>query len=263
MSKNRILGRLGLWLKACPIPPPRKIGAKIEDVLHARSLKSTLLCLWLLINLLIMKELIITPFLIAQAISPLLRFTIDKVVRVECPMDRPFYFESNDLSANFTLLGRPEGYNVEGHVIFIFSCNSDSAEGFYRVNMTVYCNGKEAHRILRDEGLTSAGGSHGAIEISIEEGDAGLTEGENSLLISIQLASMLHQYGSGLAEIEIGPANLTIKSLDMDNDGIPDSIDNLKANNQAIFLTLLLTTSSILAATVKKLKNSNSRDQKC
>jgi hypothetical protein len=74
---------------------------------------------------------------------------------------------------------------------------------------------------------------------------------------------MLHQYGSGLTEIEIGPANLTIKSLDMDNDGIPDFIDNLKANNQAIFLTLLLTTSSILAATMKKLKNSNSRDQKC
>jgi hypothetical protein len=182
---------------------------------------------------------------------------------VECPVDRPLYFESNDLSANFTLFGRPEGYKVEGHVIFIFSYNSDGAEGFYRINMTVYCNGKEAHRILRDEELTSAGGSHGTIEISIEGEDAGLTEGENSLLISIRLASMLHQYGSGLAEIEIGPANLTIKSLDVDNDGIPDSIDNLKANNQAIFLTLLLTTSSILAATMKKLKNSNSRDQKC
>ena len=68
MSKNRIIGKLSLWLKARPIPPPRKIGAKIEDVLHARNLKGTLLCLWLLTNLLIIKELIITPLLIAQAI---------------------------------------------------------------------------------------------------------------------------------------------------------------------------------------------------
>jgi hypothetical protein len=182
-----MLGKLSLWLKACPIPPPKKIGAKIEDILHVRNLKGALLCLWLLTNLLIIKELIMTPLLIAQAIPPSLRFTIDKVVRVECPTDRPLHIESNDLSANFTLLGRPEGYKVEGHVIFIFSCNSDGAEGFYRINMTVYCNGKEAHRYLRDEELTSLGGSHGAIEISIDGGDAGLTEGENSLLISIRL----------------------------------------------------------------------------
>ncbi|MEM2739681.1 MAG: hypothetical protein QXQ29_02640 [Candidatus Bathyarchaeia archaeon] len=220
-------------------------------------MKSMLFCLWLLTNILAAKELVIVPLLTAQSAVQLFRYAVaDNIVKVECTLDKPLYFESDGLLANFTLLGKPDGYRVRAYVGFVFSCDGVGAEGFYRINITAYCNGREAYRILRDEEIVSSGGSHGAIEIPI---DTELIKEGNTLLISIQLTSILRQYGTGLAILKLGPIDLAIESIDADLDKIPDPIDNLPVNNQMIFIMLLLTTSLILIAAFKKLRNSVER----
>lgn len=254
MFRAKMVKKLSLWIKACPIPPSKRFGAKVKDVFYTRDMKKNiLLCLWLLTNVLAAKELLVAPLLTAQSAAQLFRYTTaDNIVKIECPLDKPLHFESNGLLANFTLLGKPDGYRVRAHVGFVFSCDSEGAEGFYRINITAYCNGKEAYRMVRDEEIVSSGGSHGIIEIPIS---TELIKEDNTLLLSIQLTSMPRQYGAGFAILKLGPIDLAIESIDADLDKIPDPIDNLAVNNQIIFIMLLLTTSITLTAAFKKLKN--------
>ncbi|MBS7649140.1 MAG: hypothetical protein QXU95_06050 [Candidatus Bathyarchaeia archaeon] len=240
MLKKRIAGRLSLRDKACPKPPPKKLGTIIKDALFMRDLKrGAFFYFWLLINLFVANELIAKPLFIAQTIASLATFTTDQIVRVTCPLDRPSYFESNIILVNFTLFGNPKGYRIRAHADFIFLCNSKDAKGFCRINVTALCNGKESFRIVRDEEIISFGGSSGTIEIPINEGEenARLMVKNNTLILLITIMSALHYYEEGFAEIKVGPVNLIFESFDVDVDGIPDPVDNLEGNNQALFLT--------------------------
>ena len=109
---------------------------------------------------------------------------------------------------------------------------------------------------MRDEEIVrnSTGGTHGTIEINIDggEGYRTLLEGNNTLLLSASITSMLRHYGKGYVNIRIGPVTLDIESMDADNDGIIDPADNFKGNNYLPFFTLSIIP-FFTALTVKKL----------
>lgn len=259
MTKKRITGKICTRVEACPEPPPRNLGAVIKDAVLMRDLRrSALLYFWLLANIFMANELIVKPLFIAQSIAPSAAHVVDQIVRVTCPLDSPFYFESNTISTNFTLPGSPRGYKIRACVALTFSCVSDGSEGFCRINITSLLNNREFFRFTRDEEIVSSGGSHGTIEIPINEREehTDLIAKNNTLTLLIVVASTLHHYEKGLADVKIGPVSLIIESLDVDVDGIPDPADNLEGNNQVLFLTLSVLPIT-LAITAEKLRLSH------
>ena len=256
-NRKDISKKRGSQVKACPIPPPKKMRAKIKDILYIRDLElGALFYFWLLASILVAKEVIIAPLFIAQTIIPAARYGEDQIIKVMSATDNPFHYKLKDLLINFTLAGRPEGYRVKARIYFIFNGSSQNAEGFYRINITAFCNGEKIYTVVRDEEIVqnSTGGTHGTIEINVDEGEGygTLLEGNNTLLLSVSITSMLRHYGKGCFNIRIGPVTLDIESMDADNDGIIDPADNFKGNNCLLFFALsILPFSTVLI--VKKL----------
>ncbi|MCX8170983.1 MAG: hypothetical protein N3E47_03275 [Candidatus Bathyarchaeota archaeon] len=243
MAKKRVAEKFDMQVKACPKPPPKNLGTIVKDVILMRDLRrSAFLYFWLLINIFVAKELIIKPLLIAQSIAPLVTHIADQNVKITCPLDGSFRFKPNATYINFTLAGNPRGYKIRALAAFTFLCSSEGSKGFCRINITVLLNGKEFFRLVRDEEIVASGGSQGTIEIPINRGGAwtNLIMKNNTLILLVTVAPILHNYGRGFADIRIGPVSLIVESLDTDADEVPDPVDNLEGNNQIIFLTSLI-----------------------
>ncbi|MBS7634065.1 hypothetical protein KEJ34_00980 [Candidatus Bathyarchaeota archaeon] len=263
MAKKRITGKLCMQVKACPKPPPRNFGAIIRDVILMRDLRrSIFLYFWLLTNIFAANELIIKPLFTAQSIAPSAAHIADQIVRVVYPLDRPFYFESNAISINFTLPGNLRGYRIRAHIAFAFSCISENSEGFCRLNITALLNNKEFFRLTRDEEIISSEGSHGIIEIPINErgGRVELMAKNNTLVLLITVSFSLDHYEKGFADIKVGPVILIAESLDADVDGILDPADNLEGNNRILFL--ILSALPLVPAIIAEKLRLNSKDER-
>jgi len=204
---------------------------------------------WISAIILSMIGLIVNPILQSASIPQLINYDDNKVFRFNGAINKPFLFKCTH-NVSFILDGKPEGYGAKPSLNFRIKIRSSGASGVCRMNFTVFYNGVKVMCNVRDETFESGSevDSVGRIvppewEVEIEGGKIEykrridwrhcLKSGKNNVTIETIIYPLNGEFhfGDGEIYVEIGPMKVEVQSLDVDKDGIIDSVDTLEVNN--------------------------------